>query len=376
MRVFNSIFIVLFMAMLALPLVFVDLSPDRVSVKENRMLAERPKLADIKSHPGRFIRGFDAWFMDSTGFREQLVGLFKVIDKNIWLNGTIYTDGQYTYLVGKRGHHYFAHVNGMLIPKFQGRQFLSEDQLQSMAGKLEEVKTYLNSKGIPLVVMFCTDKESIYPEYYPKSIKRGTEPIQLDVITRYLQEHTSVDVFNIKQALLVEKDEHLLYNMSSGDLTHYNQIGAFFAYRELMKHITVYFPEMIPYELNDVDILYDESGIPVVSLKTEKIYKKLDSSFFDDVNFTQPFTSQNAAYENTESSLPVVLLLRDSYAAERFIGQYLAQHFGKAVLIHWLNANHFEEYIARYKPDIVVFESAERELRGFADKIAGIPKLP
>ena len=370
------VFIVFFIIMTVFPLIFLDLSSDRVSVKENRMLAEQPNFADMKNHPVKFIRGFDAWFKDSTGFREPLVDLYNIVQKNKWLNGILYTDGQFSYVIGEEGHHYFTGNGGKFISFFQGKKYFSYEQLLDMAAGLEKIKTYLDGKGIPLVVMFCTSKESIYPEFYPRSIRRGPEPNQLDVITGYLQEHTSVDVFNIKQALLVEKDEHLLYNMSSGDLTHYNQIGAFFAYRELMKHITVYFPEMIPYELNDVDILYDESGIPVVSLKTEKIYKKLDSSFFDDVNFTQPFTSQNAAYENTESSLPVVLLLRDSYAAERFIGQYLAQHFGKAVLIHWLNANHFEEYIARYKPDIVVFESAERELRGFADKIAGIPKLP
>ena len=41
-----------------------------------------------------------------------------------------------------------------------------------------------------------------------------------------------------------------------------------------------------------------------------------------------------------------------------------------------MNIEHIEEYIAKYKPDIVVFESAERALGGFADYVAGIPKLP
>jgi len=381
MRIFNVVFITIFMAMLTLPLVFVDLASDRVSVQENRRLAQRPMLVDIKKHPEHFIRGFDAWFKDSTGFREQLLSLYNVMEKNRWLNSILYTDGQYTYLVGEQGHHYFADVDGCLIPKFQGKSFISDDRLSNLAVRLEKVKTYLDKQSIPLIVMFNTDKESLYPEYYPKGIKQGAEPIQLDIITEYLREHTTVDVFNIREALLAEKDNFMLYyiidTMSfDGGFAHYNQIGAFFAYRELMRHINIYFPYMIPYELDDVDIIYDEKEIPHVSLKQENLYRKLDPSFFDDVNVHRPFSWENEAYENTNSDLPAILFLRDSYASEQYIGKYIAQHFGKAILVHYQNMEHFEEYIDKYKPDIVVFESAERQLNGFADSVAKIPNLP
>jgi hypothetical protein len=339
------------------------------------MLANHPPVSDLKNHPGDFIRSFDVWFKDSTGFRERLIKLYQVIDKNKWLNAVVrYTDGQYVYIIGEQGHHYFA-GGGELIFKFQGKQFLSDEQLSGIAGKLEEVKTYLDSKGIPLVVMFCTDKESVYSEYYPKSIKRGPEPIQLDIITNYLQEHTSVDVFNIRQALLAEKNNYPLYLVSSGDLTHYTEIGAFFAYRELMKHINKSLPEIVSYELSDIDIIYNEKEIPTVSLKTEKSYKKLDTSFFDDVELFRPFTWENRSYENINPNLPTILIFCDSYASENLIGKYFAQSFGKAIFIHFLNLGYFEEIINWYKPDIVVFESAERQLGWFANCVIGIPEL-
>jgi hypothetical protein len=363
------------MAMLTIPLVFVDLAQDRVSVQENRMLANFPEPDSMRRHPGDFIRGFDTWFKDSTGFREQMLALYNAMNRNRWLNGVGYTAGQDIYLIGKQGHTYYAGYRGSLISKFQGKQVLTDEQLANMATKLNEVKTYLDGKGIPLVVMLCTNKESIYPEFYPKSIKQGPEPIQLDVITRYLQEHTNVDVFNIKQALLVEKNNFMLYAVSSGDLSHYNEIGAFFAYRELMRHINNYLPEIVPYALKDIDISYDSTGIPNVSIKAGTAYKKLDPSFFDDVNVRRPFSWENAAYENEEFDLPVILFLRDSFAEEQRIGKYFAQHFGKAIFIHYQNMEHFEEYIDRYRPDIVVFESVENLLSWFSDCIASIPKL-
>jgi hypothetical protein len=369
MRILNGIFIAVFMVMLTLPLIFVDLASDRISVRENRMLAQRPRLADIKHHTGIFIRDFDAWFKDSTGFREQLVTLYNVVYRN-WRSTVWYTEGQLLFLVGEHGHRYS--VQNEQMQKFQGKQILSNDQLVLMSARLEEVKTYLDRQSIPLIVMFCTDKETIYPEFYPKSIKRGPEPVQLDIITGYLQEHAGVDVFNIRQALFTEKNNYVLYNVSSGDLSHYNEIGAFFAYRELMKHINAYLPEIIPYELGDVDIDYDRMGISHVSLKQKKVYKELDTSFFDGVSLIRPFSWQNIAFENLDYSLPTILFLRDSYTDESFIGKYIAQHFGKTIFIHFYNLEHFEKYINRYKPDIVVFESAEHQLRWFAENVSKI----
>jgi hypothetical protein len=362
--------------MLALPLVFVDFSSERVSVQENRMLAEYPKLADIRYKPEAFIKEFEAWFKDSTGFREELLSLYKAVNKRKRSNIVQYTEGQYTFLIGEQGHHYFAYEGGWMISKFQGKKFLSDKQLSGMAAKLEEIKAYLENKGIPLVIMFCTDKESIYPEFYPKSILRGPEPIQLDLITNYLQENTNVDVFNIRKALLAEKETFLLYVVSQGDLAHYNQIGAFFAYRELMKHINIYFTQITPYELDDIDINYDKIGIPDVTLKSGFSYQKLDSSLFPDLDPNQFSTKRIMVYENINNDLPVILFFSDSYGWEEFIGKYFGQHFRRAIFIHFINIRSFKEYINLFEPDIVIFESAERELRAFANFVNEIPELP
>jgi len=376
MRVLNRCFVVLFMAMMTLPLIFIDLSSNRISVKENRNLAERPKITEMKNHPETFIRQFDAWFNDSTGFREQLLALYNVMGMNTG-SGVKYRYGQIVFLVGEHGHHYYAGENGNLIPRFQGEQILSDEQLVNMANKLEEVKVYLDRKGIPFIVMFCTFKEEIYPEFYPRSINRGSEPIQLDIITNYIKEHTSVDVFNIRQALLAEKDNYMLYPVSSGDLLHYNEIGAFFAYRELMKHINKYFPDIVPYGLSDIEIDYDREGIPDVSLKTKTTYKKLEPSFFDDVELIRPFTWEDVAFENKDADLPVVLFLRDSYASytnEAYFGKYIAQQFSKAIFIHYVNMKHFEKYVDKYKPDLIVFESVHPDT--FGGFVIESPELP
>jgi hypothetical protein len=358
MRLFSIGFIAIFILMLVIPLVSVDLSSDRKSVEENRMLANRPALGELKNHPAEFIRQFEAWFKDSTGFREKMIALYKAVGNKGRDRSVLYEDGPFTYVIGEQGHHFFAHTNGWMISKFQGKWRLPDEQLPLITEKLDKIKNYLDKRGIGFTVMFCTDKESVYPEYYPKSIVRGPEPDYLDTVTEYLKENTNVDVFNIWEALLAEKDTYLLYNKTD-DPGHYNAIGGFFAYRELMRHMSMFFPEMAFYtfDVNDISISYDINERPAISLKQEVTYKKMDASFFDDVDINRPFTSENKAWKNSNSDQPVILFVCDSYSWQ--LEKYIPQHFSKTIFIHWFNMRYFEQYINKYKPDIVVFEFAE-----------------
>lgn len=365
-KVTYSIFIIMFFLMLLLPLVFVDLSGETVSEQENRTLAELPSVSVLFNEPEEFVSRFEDWFSDHVGFRLELINLKKEIDD---LDDAVqYTDGNYIYLRGQQGHRYFAYTDGWMIGKFQGKEFLSDEQLSGLANDLNDISQYLDEKGIPLIVMICPDKESVYPEYYPESIIRGLDPIQLDIITEYLSEHTNIDVYNSKEQLVAAKENYLVYNKAAGDLEHYNQIGAFIDYLELMKRINIYFPEMKPYTFNDAVITYGGDGVPSVSLQMETPCIELDSSFFDDAEVNRPFTWQERAFENTDQTLPTILIMRDSYT-DRFI-DFIAPHFGKTIAIHYNNMKNLKEYIALYSPDIVIFESAEREFEWFARWIA------
>ena len=362
----NIIFVSLFMAVLVIPLFFVNLVGGTVSEKENRVLAQRPAIPYFKESPGGFIKDFDTWFSDNVGFREQFIDLYDKIDN--FGQKVQYTNGRYIFLNGQEGHKYFAYENGWMTSKFQGNQYLSDDQLSGMADRLSKTKNHLEEQGIPFITMFCTDKESVYPEYYPKSIKRGPEPTQLDIITEYVKSNTDVDVFNIKECFVAEKTNYLIYNKAVGDLEHYNDIGAFFAYRELMRHIDKYIPGIKSFTIDDVNISYDENDIPKVSLKQELTHKKLDPGFFDNVSVAHP--SEADAFENNNMSLPKILIMRDSYMGQPLsISRYISEHFGQTVLIHYINMEHFEDYVNEFKPDIVVFEVAERELNNFSNLI-------
>jgi hypothetical protein len=367
-KTINTFFAGIFVITLFIPLFSTDLRDGVVSERENRILADRPPLSSI-SHPRTFIVNFNQWFNDHVGFREDLISVYRKLNR-FQKSGPQYKEGDLTYIVGREGHHFFTGYNHELIARFQGKIiFFSDEQLQVFSQKLTAIKNYLDEKDIPFIVMFCADKEAIYPEYYSTAIKRGPEPIQLDIITDYLQNNTPVDVFNIRQTLVSKKGKYLLYpKKPPGDLAHYNEIGAFFAYSELMKHINIYFPEIVPYTLEDINISCDENGVATMSLKNSS-YIKLDSNFFDTVNVSRPFSVENEVFENIGANSLTVLFLRDSYmgANGSFVSKYIAQHFNRTVLIHMSNTANFKQYIDAFVPDIVVVELVDRGLVQFFD---------
>jgi len=363
LRILNCGFIVLFMAMLGLPLVFIDLSSERISVQENRRLADRPRVSDIKRHPGTFIRKFDAWFKDSTGFREKLINLYKKTDGIFGQN--YYLDGTSIVLIGKQGHHFHTHYN-QLLPIWQGNRWLDDTQSYELSMKLNKINQYLNERNIPFVVMLFADKESIYPEYYPDFVIKGPDPTSLDVVVDFISTYTNIDFFCVKERLLKEKENHLVFPKTGDifELCHNNETGSFAAYNELMKHINKYFPNLKPLTFEDVDITYYINGSSSLTLKHERNYERIEARFIDDA----------LEYVNKDSSLPTLLLFHDSYSGK--FPDYLPQHFGRVIMHHWRTLGHLEEYIDLYKPDIVVFGAAERAIPEFARAAIEMPELP
>jgi hypothetical protein len=371
---FNTVFGVIFVLLLLIPLLLTDLRNGLVAPEENRMLADRPPLSSM-NHPQTFIRNFTEWFNDHIGLRGKFISLYKFLGKS-QKQGPQYREGDVTYIIGRGGHHFFTGSNNHdMIGKFAGNPVFSSEELQTFSHKLTSMQDYLNKRDIPLIVMFCADKETIYPEYYSPAVKRGPEPVQLDLITSYLKNNTSVDIFNVRQALLEQKDRYLLFPKGPpGDLTHYNEIGAFFAYRELMCHINTYYPDIIPYSLDDIDIDCDENGVARVNLKENPEYTKYDDSFFDNVTTNSSDGWANRAFESTARNSPAILILRDSYMGDEnsFILKYIARHFSKTIAIHFLNMNNLEQYIDAFNPDIMVLETAERQIPGFFASVNGL----
>lgn len=72
-KVYNIIFIVLFMAIISLPLIKANWKSGVVSEDENRYLTDTPKLIENGRFNPAFTSDVESWFKDNMGFRKYLI---------------------------------------------------------------------------------------------------------------------------------------------------------------------------------------------------------------------------------------------------------------------------------------------------------------
>ncbi len=352
----DIVFIVIFFLLLLLPLIYADFRGGTRSAWEGRRLAKFPPTHSLVSNFGDFAGKFDAWISDNIGFRYPMINALEYFYREILKSH--YMEGSRLVLVGREGHFFNTGNNKQILSAYQGKRWLSEEQLHRLSVKLNDVKRYLDSKGIVFVLMLCPDKDSVYPEYYPVSVVRGPEPIPLDSIAEHLRSNTRIDVFSVKERLLDEKRKYLIYPKKGTrtELLHYNSLGAFFAYQELMKHIGAHFPELSPFSIDDVDVTYLENGSATVVLKDAQFYKRITRG------------SASGEFDNSNSpSLPVCLMLHDSYAP--YFTDFLYHSFQKTIRHHWNFIERLERYVDSYAPDVVIFEVSEHKIPLFAKAV-------
>jgi hypothetical protein len=102
------------------------------------------------------------------------------------------------------------------------------------------------------------NKNTVYPEKLPKAFSRPAKESHLDQMLRYVAAHPGLDVVDLRPALRMAKDENQIFYVTD---SHWNAYGAFAAYREIMKHLKRYFPDMRPFEREDYTAV-EYSGLP------------------------------------------------------------------------------------------------------------------
>jgi hypothetical protein len=342
---------------------------------ENRMLKEFPTFAD---HPEldagekliNYAWDFEAYVKDRVAFRAQFVGIGKQIRD--FVKPVVYREGQLVYLNGRENHKYYAGMNGWLIEKFQGKPLLTAEQLQKLSAGLNNIADYLGERNIPLIIIICPDKDSVYPEYYPEIFKQAVAPIPLDIVTDYLNSNVNASVYSSKDELIANKEQFRTYNKSEGDLSHYNSVGGFIEYQELIRHLKEYFLEMEVLSFDDVDISYNENGDQIAEIKDTSRIRQLEATFFENIpaEIRPVFRTgiEINGFENDDSSLPTALFMADSYYLT--YGIFVAANFHLSVGIHYDYIEHFTEYLDLFQPDVVIIQVAERAIPDFADIIA------
>lgn len=321
---------------------------------EKRELADKPKFELSKE----YINQFEAYFDDHFGLRNLMIHLNGTIRYSVFNSSS----KPQKAVIGSNEWFYYTSVSDKIMGSYANKNLIAQFELDSLSKEWANRKALLKDHDIEYYMVVWPNKPTIYPEYIPykMSIQKKDTISKIDQIIDYLEsKYTPVELIDIRDELLAEKEENKLYCQHD---SHWNDLGAFIAYQNLMQKMN-----MIPYKMDDFDISWEDSNkgglIDVMGLCNSKfITEQLPVfKFKGGYKYIEHITTEldNMYYKRNEFSKSDkrILVFRDSYTSAMV--QFISLNFKEAYFV-WSDYHQF--VVDMVDPDIVVVAKVERYL--------------
>ena len=369
--------IFLFVAAILLPVAkqFIFGEPPTQS-QEGRPLAPTPIFQLTADALDIFPAKFADYYGDHFGLRAKLLSLGNFL-KVKYLQAS---PSQYA-VVGKSGWLYSSGDGAE--PRFNGTAIFKQLQLESWRLAIERKQKWCEQRGIKYLLVAAPDKETIYPEFVPSRFGLSHTPSPLDQLMRYLSASgNDLPVLDLRVALFDAKKREQVYYR--GD-SHWNHLGAFVGYTQIMDQLAQWFPDLKPEPRSHFQIVTSPRrgddlermiGIPDYTSDTEYMFapapgaqsKKTVVDIPGVVPLTEvqhPFLMETPPSSSGQPTLKAVVV-RDSFTIALI--PFLSEHFSRALYL-WrplvVDAQ-FEKGVAgaieAEHPDIVIEEIVERKI--------------
>ena len=352
----QTAFAAAFIAALFLPPLLLDRT-SVVSQKENRNLAQKPAIIADGGMNREYFSQLDAWLGDRFGLREPLVTLDAVV-KNRLESKYALTDRA---LEGKDGWIFYTRDNN--IADFCKINLFDESTLSRIEDNVRETIEWCAEHGIKVLYLIAPNKHSVYSEYYPFDRPEGIT--RADQIVAAISAG-GADCF-FPRDLLLEKKATAPFRLYFKTDTHWNRLGAYYAYEVLCGKIETLFPETqfpaIKYRIDIEDTLFSGGTIPLLNKSGMEesgvvLVTPDGTKFTDFYEYIKNEEVDGVHTRNKNVDLPRALVFRDSFfiALEPFVSPLFSE-----VEYVWKDFTEADkERILEYKPDIVIFEHVER----------------
>ncbi|HZS36691.1 MAG TPA: hypothetical protein VFF06_07695, partial [Polyangia bacterium] len=319
-------------------------------------------LADGTALPAKFA----AHYSDQFGLRDTLLHWHALIKLRLF--GVSPVPGN--VVVGRDGWLYFG---GCEPDEFRRLAPLTGAELDAWTRSLEERRDWLAAHGSRFLFVVAPNKSTIYPEHYPAALAPASAASRLDQLLEHLRAHSTVEVLDLRPALLARKQEERVYDVTD---SHWNQRGAEAACEAIAAALHRWFPSVNPIPRSAYDAAVEHW--PVGGDLSRMI--ALPDEFTEEALLLRPRTPPRAhdagsaaipwrrdadpdwkwplAFETNTPSLPRAVILRDSFAAR--LHPFLSEHFQRSV---YLFTDNFDtRLLESEKPDVVIEEMVERHL--------------
>lgn len=364
------VYSVIFIIFLIIPLLLFNHDPEAVSFLENKKLASKPKLMVDHELNTEYLKQLEAYIDDNIGMKQEAIQANLLI-----LYKLFHTLDVPNYMMGKEGNIFYTN-NGYAPQVWSGTIHFSEGEKQAMTDAFLNFSDWLADLDAKLIVMGIPDKENIYPEVYPDSVKRYSDITQFDDLLNYMREFEELNVLDIKSALWQAKDEGKDLYYKAFDCTHWNFWGMYVGYYNLMERLQQYDPALEIVSKEQLNITTEQTSTMEHLQKSELLSQYIS---FDDVKYEYNILNQRGIesdtlpgnfelekgeiyyhYTNTELEHGKTLsIIGDSYLYGQML-PLLGESFKDVYFLQPQTGNQIKKYIQETNPDYVLYEAVER----------------
>ncbi len=365
-KVASTSLIALFVLIIWLPTADTALNIDHSSAPvEKRELAEKPVPCLSWNFFLKFPREYEAYFNDHFGFRKWLIRSHSDVMVQ-WLGGV----SSPQVMKGKEGWFFYTggrimeHCCRATIP-FEHNQLVKWERI------FIQRRDWLDSMGSRFLLVIVPNKHTIYAEHLPDWVTRVREKSRLDEFVEHMRKNTDLEILDLRGALTEAKKRVRLYFKTD---SHWNDAGAVVAYREIMQHLSKWFPgaKALPesdFEFRRVKtrggdlamMLGQEHSIKEENIiarpKKARCAKKVEPGELLSL-YQWKRSKEPVVMECGNAQIPRAVMLRDSMTIPLI--PLMSEHFGRIVYI-WDHV--FEKSVFEHeRPDVVIYAIGERTL--------------
>lgn len=252
------------------------------------------------------------------------------------------------------------------VGNFQGVNGYTDSGLLFLKKTVDEVYDFCRENNIGFVFILAPNKSSVYPEYYPDFIKRLDTVSSYERINGYLLKHSSAPVTDVFGAIMPNKGQYSLYYKED---THWNTVGAYFAWQKAADLLKRQIPGFRPVEFESVSRCDAKSPYrDLIDFTGGTLYDYPPTNEFCVNNPVKLETIQALDREknimghirtSNEDGLKI-MIFHDSFMVlmQNFI--YESASEVKNIWFYRTSPLAYKQDILEFKPDIIVWEMLER----------------
>lgn len=349
MKTIKIITIILFAAIIIVPLAFFNTEPNSVSLIDNRKLAENPFVAE-----GDLTQNVQNYVNDRIGFRNEMITAYTVLNDKLF-NKMVHP----SYSYGKDS---FVFGAGLSVDK------RTNDFHVAFAEMVSEIQEYCTARNVPFLFVFDPAKPAVYQDKIADGINYNR-----DWVEHFFAEleKRNIDYLDNTDTLKKLRENGVDGFNQKYDANHWNDMGAFYGTQAMLERLSQKcnnihvnnIEEFSQKEELKTSLLVSkfpiEEYVPKFGLKTSVSIRNED--YLEELE-QHPSYQAFGYYVNKSDNVkdtPKVLVFQGSYM-NSYGYKFLMNAFSEYIYVHdYQNVLDFPYYFNIFQPDCVIFEVAE-----------------